>query len=954
MNDQDSQMDSVDNSLMESLVSTNNLDSCVNENIANYDTAGKMLLKSHYSIADKMLLSKKNLNYKEYDPYEIPPNLVLCELHERCNAIGKIDISSKKNVCPCCAQVESDPIPICNNKFNSDDLRYFGSGYPLYLKMIKFTMFLIIFPLIFKATLNIIINVNGNSCMTKKEIRANIENSIHIFKEAWFNYKNDTKQAQTPKNLYFENQTLRKLANENVSNKKKYLGIFDPDKELAQCQDERPLLMFMKFHCFGRGKDDVCDRYKDQKCDEGFRIKKTDDKMCKKIAFSKKYIQNLEGSCEMVSFPYFMNLSIGNTMKTHSDIQNSPVWYISNYLTMFFLWIMVQIWAVYYRYKNEDYDRKTKTPKDYTVLIKGLPKHIDAAGFNMKDIIKDSIEKENLICGEAKLRVETVSCVYNTQEYSNKIDKLERFKTELAKEQYKNAMNILEKKEERKKNKEKIDKFNKEIIQINYDLRQIEENFGGNLTKEFTGQAFVSFKFENERDTFLNKYKKKGCCWIYFGYNPKIENVFQLHEFNIQHQGYAIPAPEPNDVCWESLNYKTKEKTCRFVLSQLFGLILLTMNFFAILFSYMVSFNYTIDIRDKKGSHKENTTKFVNYLWVYFPPVLTFIINLLTTMTITQQAKLSKPRTITGVTSYVAKVDYKVKIFNATMAPVLSTFTTLLYFNSTGLIVQTTRFMFLNIILNNALQYFDYRYYLKEIKKYFIKKNITNGPEIKKVITQQEAMLTWEKLDWDMTTNVTYFYSNLGYAMFFLPFIPLIGYLSLLAIFIEFWIDWYILVRRTNSIKSYSSEIGEMFAYEYEFCMIIYALGVLTSETLMRYMNNVGWVPSIGSIFMFVFTVVNYYLEKRWLRMQLYDWLKPCIQSYNSVVLKKRPLVFDINLTPFDKVQQLYDDYDLFNPVYKRQSSARNVAKLRVDRKTLAEAERDKNIGFTISKLLVL
>merc|ERR1711990_1199468 len=112
-------------------------------------------------------------------------------------------------------------------------------------------------------------------------------------------------------------------------------------------------------------------------------FKKDEEKTCKKLAFFRSYMQKLRGECELVTFPFYINLSIANRLREQSHPHYEWSWVITNYATMFIMWVMVQIWAIYYRHKNTFYDKKTFTCRDYTVLIKGLPRGMDCPDFNI-------------------------------------------------------------------------------------------------------------------------------------------------------------------------------------------------------------------------------------------------------------------------------------------------------------------------------------------------------------------------------------------------------------------------------------------------------------------------------------------------------------------------------------------------------------------------------------------
>ena len=79
------------------------------------------------------LLTDSDKEFLNYDPYQIPPDLGISELHELGNSIGESKLAAGDEFCPCCAQVPKKQLNPCTDKsVSSDMLASFGSGYPLY------------------------------------------------------------------------------------------------------------------------------------------------------------------------------------------------------------------------------------------------------------------------------------------------------------------------------------------------------------------------------------------------------------------------------------------------------------------------------------------------------------------------------------------------------------------------------------------------------------------------------------------------------------------------------------------------------------------------------------------------------------------------------------------------------------------------------------------------------
>ena len=56
---------------------------------------------------------EKLLPEVKYNPYRIPPNLQLCEIHYKATTFGSTLKNSKE--CPCCWEREKQLFPICSS-----------------------------------------------------------------------------------------------------------------------------------------------------------------------------------------------------------------------------------------------------------------------------------------------------------------------------------------------------------------------------------------------------------------------------------------------------------------------------------------------------------------------------------------------------------------------------------------------------------------------------------------------------------------------------------------------------------------------------------------------------------------------------------------------------------------------------------------------------------------------
>ncbi|KAL4460029.1 hypothetical protein ABPG74_003555 [Tetrahymena malaccensis] len=109
-----------------------------------------------------------------YNPYQIPPNWKLAEIHKQATRVGKpkkqFDEPFKYNeICPCCGfQLNKTQI---NMMDKSMLLSFLGSGYPLFFSFAKYCTYILATILLTSGFYNLYTNYEGTYCLTKKQIK---------------------------------------------------------------------------------------------------------------------------------------------------------------------------------------------------------------------------------------------------------------------------------------------------------------------------------------------------------------------------------------------------------------------------------------------------------------------------------------------------------------------------------------------------------------------------------------------------------------------------------------------------------------------------------------------------------------------------------------------------------------------------------------------------------------
>lgn len=293
--------------------------------------------------------------------------------------------------------------------------------------------------------------------------------------------------------------------------------------------------------------NETCAKYVKQNCSDGAKF----DENCKILAYEKMLTESIKKSCVAHWGMWSPILTVGNNKSAIWD----DIWYPwVNVATVVVLWFMIQGFAIYYFTKEIEYDSNHITPKDYTVLVKGLPRHKTDFNFNVKENLQKLIEDQGY-------HVVQINMVYDPEQYHVYKSKVQNAKRALSKHFYgisgKVGMVLLNKLDNELTDEEALEKIKELTDEITVNkamLKRQEDFYDGRLYDKFHGQAFVSFNFEKEATKFAELYKKRGFCHDLL--NLGTFGFYQRDKLTLEYNGdkYDINsnyASEPGDVIWE-------------------------------------------------------------------------------------------------------------------------------------------------------------------------------------------------------------------------------------------------------------------------------------------------------------------------------------------------------------------------------------------------------------------
>lgn len=221
---------------------------------------------------------------------------------------------------------------------------------------------------------------------------------------------------------------------------------------------------------------------------------------------------------------------------------------------------MIQIWAIYYRKKELQYDEDVASVGDYSVMLRNLPAQDSRQIYNIKTTIKDFLVEKGY-------NVRNVNLVYDSHNYKKSFEKLREKRDELAVYLYKT--NLVKEKDPNEFPEDfeaKITEMKQAIGLARKNLHSLDRLYNGQNCSEFQGIVIVSFNKESEKNDFLKIFKT---CSFFRNVlnkcksNPEKPEILTL---TLNQKSYRLnvkEAPEPTDIIWKNLKYTSKERFYR-------------------------------------------------------------------------------------------------------------------------------------------------------------------------------------------------------------------------------------------------------------------------------------------------------------------------------------------------------------------------------------------------------
>lgn len=180
----------------------------------------------------------------------------------------------------------------------------------------------------------------------------------------------------------------------------------------------------------------------------------------------------------------------------------------------------------------------------------------------------------------------------------------------------------------------------------------------------------------------------------------------------------------------------------------------------------------------------------------------------------------TKPHTRSIKEVNIGETLYKMQFINTAIAYLVTAWLTMNYFGEGGFIYNVNFYFWLNMILGNIFTLFSPHYIIKTIKKWKLLWQVNRESHRLKT-TQREANKLMEGMEFNLAKKIAFLLKNLALSCFFCPILPMAVFYGLVTNGIYFFINVYIILRRSNSKIRYSPHVSDM-THELEFCLLLF------------------------------------------------------------------------------------------------------------------------------------
>jgi hypothetical protein len=501
----------------------------------------------------------------------------------------------------------------------------------------------------------------------------------------------------------------------------------------------------------------------------------------------------------------------------------------------------------YMRYRNRqtihDAEERNITPADYTIMVEGLP----------EDVQDEQIKQWVLGLGQFNIR--KIIRTWDINQY-----------IKLVKEK-----NTLEVKLEKSVNPALNDSIQQQINKLHDDLKALKH---GGL--KFTKVAFVTFERAQEAEAFRKIFVKSHVSKLFSCCTSKDEHKIQGADLEV------TKAPEPSDIIWEDLSVTEDEKRSRRLRTHFFSLLLVAACFGVTLYFNKLEHTMTSGL---------------------VPMIASFVIvavNLILAMLIRSLARYEKVNTYTEFFSAIGTKLCVAQFLNTAITTLVAqiiiagSVRLVPIFEPIGLVHSMFDVFISNAFITPLMIVLDVGYFMKQSKQ----KKLQEIEEHKHTIRQVEAHDLFEGSAMDMASKYAVVCKTVLLTSFYAPAIPFASIFSLIGLFLTYWFNKYVLLKRNILPNELGAQLQLEITHYIEWSAFLYALGSLFFYDNLTGGTNILLIVALG------ISLVNIFLPM--------EHVNEAIFSVGEEHLE--------TMTYEEAKLEFLTDYDIENPITRKKA----------------------------------
>ncbi|CAI2378726.1 unnamed protein product [Moneuplotes crassus] len=530
-----------------------------------------------------------------------------------------------------------------------------------------------------------------------------------------------------------------------------------------------------------------------------------------------------------------ITLSMGNYGATPTNYKKEEL-KIQAYLNFGAIIVILILENILRRRQNilvKNIDEKNITPPDFTIYVMNLP--LDKS----EEEVKEWFENYDPNLGINIVKINYCYDIKESVRLSRELDNWQKMKNYVLyyREQKCKELNISEEEAEKQGIdinpprvdydycciKETFPSF-EEILsknkQLEAEFETLRNNMDVNTDKDlYIGKAFITLEKQHQATKLIKIFKMhyviKTIFFLYYRVfkckQVKIEKRFWNNKRIIVEQ-----AADPVDVYWENLSIKDYQ---RFIKS------LITYSITAILLGLVFCLYFGLNIWKQDLEDNAKNSNNSKEIWIvrgvsFLTSIITIFVNSILKFVIRMLSSHEKHMTYTRYHLSVALKLTIATFVNVALLPIFTRLEKDKWFESGGL--STT--IFYNIIsvsfVAPILNLFNINYIIKRIKMWREKRKGINSK-----MTQRQANQLFVGPNMDISSA----YSNtcliFMVVCFYTPIMPILPIIAASGVFLQYWVEKYLLLRRYTIPEAAGSAMAKFYASVIPIGMLLYAIG---------------------------------------------------------------------------------------------------------------------------------